>query len=89
MLPDDDDRIGSVPLQTWAELATTYECIGGAPLVSTLASFTLNRYLFRGQARESWGLRPSIERLPEFAFIDSEGAEELVVRAFSRRATIT
>jgi hypothetical protein len=69
-----------------ADLATMHEGFGGASLMQLLASFPVNTYVFRGQPDESWSLQPSIERLPELMLIKPDQAEDLVLRAFIRRA---
>jgi len=71
-----------------ADLAVTHEGFSGISLTTHLAyTFSAHGYLFRGQPEESWGLKPSIERLPELMRIArDDDAETLVLRAFARRA---
>jgi hypothetical protein len=84
-----EEKIADIPTEgvapSLADLAMKYEGFGGTSLITQLASFPLNQYIFRGQSDESWGLQPSIERL-RLPLIGREGAEGLVLRAFSRRA---
>ena len=69
-----------------ADLALTHEGFSGISLTTHLA-YTLSTHgvLSRGQPEESWGLKPSIERLPELMRMPrDEDAETLILSAFAR-----